>query len=316
MLWNFFQDEPILTTTEFPNDYDTTSLALAILDGYRPPDVIHQTLDASLYNQFPDHLLLVYDDPSRPRFDPIVCVHIYILFLVNHRSHELTPTWNYTCDFLEFSAYEQGTYYYASPEYFLYALARMILYSRHREIPLPTLRKHLVPNRTSNTNHFSALFRARCRERINAGPSNAIGLALQIIACRTAGITPTDLEADAERLRTLQEIDGGWPWCEIYRAPSANAGIGSRGVVTSFAVRALQMMDENRVYGDLLGETQTLALGWRSFWRTSAGSWLLHLPMSLKDALPKTISIVCIVAQAWLGSKMHLVLSWGRGASS
>jgi len=316
MLWNFFQDEPVLTTNEFPNDYDTTSLALTILDGYHPPNVIHQILDASLSNQSPDHLPLVYDDPSRPRFDPIVCMHIYALFLLNHRSHELAPTWNYICDFLNFRAYEQGTYYYAPPEYFLYALARMISYSRDHDLPLSTPPNHLIAHKGSIANDFLTLFRARCRERINTGPSNAIGLALRIIACRTAGIAPADLEADAGRLRALQELDGGWPWCEIYRAPSANAGIGSRGVVTSFAVRALKMMDENEVCRGTAGERRTLALGWRGVWRTSTGSWWLrHSPMSLRGAGSTAFSILCNVAEAWFGSEM-LVLGWGRSASS
>lgn len=312
MLWNFFQDQPILTTTEFPNDYDTTSLALTILEGHHLPNVINQILDASLSNQSPDHIPLVYDDPSRPRFDPIASVHIYTLFHLNHRSDELAPTWNYICDFLSSGAYEQGTYYYAPPEYFLYALARMISYSRHGNMPLPTLPERLASNRKSNAKNFHHLLKTRCRERINTGPSNAIGLALRIIACRTAGITSADLQSDTERLKALQEVDGGWPWCEIYRAPCARASIGSRGVVTSFAVRALKMMDEHEL--DDGAATRNSASILKEAWKRVLGGWwpwVWRAPRSLRGTVSATLSILLGTAQYAFDATAHVFLRSG-----
>lgn len=303
MLWNFFQGQPILTTTDFPNDYDTTSLALTILDGYHPPNVINQILDSSLANQSPDHLPLVYDDPSRPRFDPVACVHIYTLFHLNNRSNELAPTWNYLCDFLDFKAYEQGTYYYAPPEYFLYALARLVAYSQERGIPLPTMTK--PANSSRMTAPFLDLFKARCRSRVKTGPSDAMSLALRLIACRVAGIPAADLESDAQNLRSLQEVDGGWPWCEIYRAPSAEAAIGSRGVVTSFAVKALRMMGEDSV--EELGHTPRKAQASNWSWTNPLPKWCLwHMRMTVIDKISRTLGMLSDAPQANLSAKGHL----------
>jgi len=87
----FFQNQSILTTTDFPNDYGITSLTLMILDGYYPPKVTNKLREASLSDQFPGQLPLVYDDPSRALFDPVVCVHTYTLLHLNCRSHEPVP---------------------------------------------------------------------------------------------------------------------------------------------------------------------------------------------------------------------------------
>ena len=303
MLWNFFQDKPILTTIEFPNDYDTTSLALTILNGYHPPSVINQILNASLANQSPDHLPLVYDDPTRPRFDPVVCVHIYTLFHLSRRGHELRPTWEYICNFLDFRAYEQGTYYYAPPEYFLYALARLISYARKRKTPLPTLPKHLASHTKHKTTTLLDLLKIRCHERINTAPSNAMSLALRMVACRVTGIPPADLEADANRLKALQEPDGSWPWCEIYRAPGAKAAIGSRGVVTSFAVKALEMID-----GDKDDYNNGYVAASKRSLRSAVRVWgLWALPVVLRRAISLVSSVTANAVPAGFRAKGHLV---------
>ncbi|KAK5942780.1 hypothetical protein PMZ80_005346 [Knufia obscura] len=314
LLWNFFQDQPILTTATFPNDYDTTSLALTILDGYHPPDVIAQILDASLANQSADHLPLVYDDPSRPRFDPVVCVHIYTLFHLHHRGHEMAPTWKYIVDFLRFRAYEQGTYYYAPPEYFLYALARLVFYCRERGVALPSISKSSTStpspnpnqNQTSNCNSFLTLLRTRCQDHLltttsSPTPKNAISLALHLIASVISGIPATNphLQASAQRLRSLQEVDGGWPWCEIYRAPGAKAGIGSRGVVTGFAVWALRLMSEKDEHSGnwaaesvVGGEVKSDGSGWSSIWNwnplSRLRSWGEQRRLKLSTAMAMT----------------------------
>lgn len=238
--WNFFQESSLLScrvgATAYPDDFDTTSIAWSIL---KKPFVaeaeIDQVLDLILQYRSCDGLPMVYADHSRPRFDAIVCVHVFTLFHLNGRSWKLEATWRHIIQILQNRAYLNGTYYYSAPDYFLYSLSRLVNFCQEQGLSLPK-----TPEGDAS---FLELFRARCRERVNAGPTDALNLAVRIIACLRAGIPRSKLQLDAEKLCLLQEYDGGWPACEIYLIPSTKAGIGNRGVVTALAMKAFTMIE-------------------------------------------------------------------------
>jgi hypothetical protein len=173
--------------------------------------------------------LQVYDDNQRPRIDAIVCIHIYTLFHIYGRSHELKNTYDWIYRVLLNRAYRDGTLYYSTPDYFLFALSRLGTYSEAAQKPLPL--------------DLLDLLHSRCKERVGA-PGDALAIAMRIIACRRVGIPATELQGDVKTLKGLQCEDGGWPFCGVYLIPSAKTQIGNRGVSTAMAVKAIELVDK------------------------------------------------------------------------
>lgn len=141
-------------------------------------------------------------------------------------------------------AFIGGSHYYESPEYLLFSFSRLIEFCKSLNIALPSTWHPGAPD-----GDFLHLFADRCRERINRGPADALSLAMRLIACKTARIPDAEVIEDIKSLKMMQEIDGGWPWCSMYKAPIAGGGIGNRGVVTAMAVQALSMMDKESDFG-------------------------------------------------------------------
>ncbi|KAF5348293.1 hypothetical protein D9756_010514 [Leucocoprinus leucothites] len=224
LLWNFFQEQPVLTTSTYPNDFDTTSLALTVLGC--PDSVAEAVMDKMANNVSSDGIIQVYDDPQRLRVDAMVCVQILTLFYLRGRDDEVRKTYDWVYQILLHRAYLDGTLYYCSPDYFLYALNRLITYTRQAGKPIPS---DLFP-----------LFQERCKERIGA-PGDALAIAVRLIACHCAGIPVSEVRRDLCTLKTLQCQDGGWPFCGMYRIPSAKTVMGNRGVSTAVAVKAIKL---------------------------------------------------------------------------
>ncbi|KIK58927.1 hypothetical protein GYMLUDRAFT_74732 [Collybiopsis luxurians FD-317 M1] len=98
--WNFFQGPGILTSATYPDDLDTTSLALTIIE--RAKDIVSAVINDMLNCVSPDGIISTYFDDTRVHFDPVV-----------YRV-------------LQTRVYLNGTRYYACGELFLFFLMRFL----------------------------------------------------------------------------------------------------------------------------------------------------------------------------------------------
>ncbi|KAJ3563860.1 hypothetical protein NP233_g8667 [Leucocoprinus birnbaumii] len=128
LLWNFFQEQPVLTTSSYPNDFDTTSIAFTVLGC--SDSAANDVMDMAAKNLSSDGIIQLYDDPLRPRVDPVSCVHILTLFYQHGRGDEVKKTYEWVYQILLYRAYSDGTLYYCAPDYFFYALSRLITYTQ------------------------------------------------------------------------------------------------------------------------------------------------------------------------------------------
>ncbi|KAF9894654.1 hypothetical protein FE257_006542 [Aspergillus nanangensis] len=215
--WNYFIGGPNLTTDTFPDDLDTTSLALSIVPP--APEIISSVMDEIVSRLNKDGIVPTYFDDTRPRVDPIVCINVSTLFAKHHRESQLSTTISWIRDVLYHRAYFAGTRYYASPEAFLFFFTRLT----------STLRPGALKD------DFAGLLTERLRERIGT-PVDSLALAMRVLSCQALGI---ECAADVGRLSEMQCADGGWPPCVIYKYGSGGLGITNRGVSTAFAVRAI-----------------------------------------------------------------------------
>ncbi|KAJ5164534.1 HAD-superfamily hydrolase subfamily IA variant 3 [Penicillium coprophilum] len=216
--WNFFAGAPKFTTDTYPDDLDTTSLALASMP--YEASVVHSILDEMLNSVDEDGLLKFYLDDSRPRVDAVICLNILTLFCIYKRGYQLPETLSWIYDILLNRAYMHGTRYYTTPEWFLYYMSRLL--SRTND---PILR-----------DRFENLLRTRIMERIGA-EGDALCLAMRLNACNLLGISN---RPDFDTLTAAQCRDGGWGASLMYIIPGSSRKLGNRGLTTAFAVKALQ----------------------------------------------------------------------------
>ncbi|KAL4998266.1 hypothetical protein BDV10DRAFT_201409 [Aspergillus recurvatus] len=220
--WNFFIGKPLLTTRAYPDDFDTTAVALTVLE---PPaaQVLQSVLDEMASHVSTDGIILTYFDATRPRIDPVVCLNVLTLFHKHGRGHELPNTLSWVRDVLQHREYIYGTCYYATPEIFLYSLARLLESTSRSEMGIP------------GHDDFVFLLRERVAEHVGL-PGDALALAMRLLAARYVGIADA---VDAERLREMQCEDGGWESAWVYQYGKTDVRIGSRGLATALAVKAL-----------------------------------------------------------------------------
>lgn len=119
-------------------------------------------------------------------------------------------------------AYLSGTRFYQTAESFLFFFSRLLPY-------LPRT------NTSTSTNTLSPLLRARILERAGA-PGDALALSMRLLAGMMVGLR---LERDLVEMLRMQEEDGGWAPCWIYKYGSSGVKIGNRGLSTAFALRAI-----------------------------------------------------------------------------
>ncbi|KAJ5513150.1 HAD-superfamily hydrolase subfamily IA variant 3 [Penicillium fimorum] len=169
--WNFFTGAASFTTETYPDDLDTTSLALASMS--YEPSVVHSMLDEMLNNVDEDGLLNFYLDTSRPRVDAVVCLNILTVFCMYKRGHQLPETLNWIYDILLNRAYMNGTRYYTTPEWFLYYMDRLLSRSNDQIL----------------RDRFESLLRTRVIERIGA-EGDALCLAMRL-CCKDGGWGPS-----------------------------------------------------------------------------------------------------------------------------
>lgn len=243
--WNFFQEKPILTTESFPCDLDTTSIALTVAG--RSKEVISSVMDEMLNYVDKDGIVQVsrrfnfnlsvpgahhrsfyplhqtYFDQRRLRFDPVVCVNVLTLFYANGRGDELPRTFAWVREVLINRGYTDGTRYYATPECFLFFMARLLEQIKGTKADLS----------------LRPIFRERVQERIGS-EGDALALAMRVLACASVGIRD---EMDLRTLLTLQQEDGGWEAGWMYKYGSSGINIGNRGLTTALAINAIEALN-------------------------------------------------------------------------
>ena len=243
--WNFFQGKPILTTEAFPCDLDTTSVALtvtgrsketisSIMDemlNYVDKDGIVQVSRCSDSNSFDPgahqpyfhSLRQTYFDHRRLRFDPVVCVNVLTLFYANGRGDQLPQTFAWVREVLINRGYTDGTRYYATPECFLFFMARLLEQIKGTKTDLS----------------LRPIFRERIQERIGS-EGDALALAMRVLASASVGIRD---EMDLRTLLSLQQEDGGWEAGWMYKYGSSGINIGNRGLTTALAINAIEALN-------------------------------------------------------------------------
>ncbi|KAH8202574.1 hypothetical protein TruAng_003285 [Truncatella angustata] len=213
--WNFFVGEnlsphepSLVPGGYFPDDLDTTSLALSVL---RPSSTktVTAVLDTMAEYVNDDGTFQTYFDRNRTRIDPIVSTNILACFYTYNRGHELERTLQYVHSVLLNRSYMQGTRYYPSPDCCLGFIGRLLRSSND-----PHLQMTLGP-----------LLKLRVRERLNLGGS-ALDLAMRVITCTHMGVA---CENDRRALLDLQREDGSWDAGWMYHNGNCSTIISKHG---------------------------------------------------------------------------------------
>ncbi|KAJ8121752.1 hypothetical protein ONZ43_g1879 [Nemania bipapillata] len=224
-LWNYFYETPVLTTTEFPPDADTTSIAyLSLPEEYldKVADV-KIVLDAMAENLDSEGIMQTYFCNQRPRTTPEVCCNILRVF---HRfgyasDPRIAKTEEWVVKCLKNKACLTGNRHYSTPEGFLYFVARLYVDSSEKlKSKLRGIHDELL-------------------ERIDV-PTNPLALALRISACQLVKIDPQRYRRDLELLMSLQDEDGGWPAGHFCCTGRTRDRIGNRGFTTALAMKIIR----------------------------------------------------------------------------
>ncbi|KAI9735009.1 MAG: hypothetical protein M1834_002092 [Cirrosporium novae-zelandiae] len=220
--WNYFIGSPFGTTKTYPDDVDTTSLALMLLSV--DDKVAHSVLDDMLRHLSADGIVMIYFDESRARTDPIVCINVVRLFYHYGRGNqpELQPTKNWICEVLLNRAYLEGTRYYTSPDVFFYFFSRLLEENGGSDIYQAT----------------ASLLKERLQERVGAN-GDSLELSMRILACYSLGIRD---EMGLNKLLSLQCEDGGWEIGWLCRYGKTGMRLGNKGVGTALAINAYQAL--------------------------------------------------------------------------
>lgn len=225
-LWNYFYEDPILTTKEFPADADTTSTAyLSLPEGYLSEVAdVHLVLDRMASNRSPEGIMQTYFCNDRPRISPEVCSNMLRVFYRFGRGDDprIKKTENWVVQCLENRACFYGNRFYSTLETFLYFTARLYMECGKGALKdrLETIKEALL-------------------ERINI-PTNPLPLALRISACQAIGLNLSIYREDLKKLMSLQEQDGGFPAGHFCCIGRTGARIGNRGLTTALAAKILR----------------------------------------------------------------------------
>lgn len=224
-LWNYFCEAPVLTTTKFPPDADTTTTAYLSLPAEYLDDVtdVKVVLDEIVDNIDRNGITQTYFDAERPRTTPEVCCNILRAF--HHYGYgsdpRLAATERWVVDCLKNKACLDGNRHYSTLEGFLYFVARLYAICK------TPLKKELE------------IVKDELIARLNE-PVNPLGLAIRLAACQFAEIEPSRYRRDLELMMSLQDEDGGWPAGHFCCIGRTGARIGNRGLTTAFALKVIE----------------------------------------------------------------------------
>lgn len=217
--WNYFVGDPIGTTETFPDDSDDTAYALL---AFSPPaHSANVILDRFLANRHSrDGLVQTYFCEKRPRVCPVVMANVIRAFYHYGRGADVQAELQYVRSMLVNRGYVDGSLEYYSAEPFLYFVSCLI--EANPGAPeVQALRVPLV---------------AALRERVGRR-EDSFATAARVLACQVMGVWA---DSDVGYLKELQDVDGGWETGWVCRYGRSRKRIGNRGVVTAFAIKALE----------------------------------------------------------------------------
>jgi hypothetical protein len=205
-----------------PADIDDTGIGLTILveAGKVDLSIVHQVVDRILNNTSEDGIFRVYFPPygHRSYVDPVVCVNALSLFALLGREKEAQKTEDYVFEYLRTKAYLKGTRMYASPDIFLYYMAR------------------LIDKSTYYRERFEDHIRQELQTRIGT-THQPMDLAARVITAKAVSIS-NDLEESY--LILFQNSNGGWPANSFFEFHRRHGHFGCEALTTAFAVKALE----------------------------------------------------------------------------
>ncbi|RSL44800.1 hypothetical protein CEP54_014533 [Fusarium duplospermum] len=120
--WNYFIGEHVFYDTVYPNDSDTASLAMLVLEDITPEEEAFAVQEI-LSHLSPDGLPYCWLQTSRPRFCHVICANVFRYFYLSNQIDKLPNIYQYLCRLLRTEAYLLGTRYYENPDWFLFLLS-------------------------------------------------------------------------------------------------------------------------------------------------------------------------------------------------
>ncbi|RMJ13316.1 hypothetical protein CDV36_006998 [Fusarium kuroshium] len=222
--WNYFIGEPVFYDTVYPNDSGTTSLAMLVLEGISHGEEAFAVQEI-LSHLNPDGLPYCWLQTRRPRFCHGICANVFRCFFLSNRIDKLPKVYHYLCRVLRSEAYLLGTRYFDSPDWFLFLLSD-VCGKRPNDEALSEMRSLLI---------------LQIQDRMGCD-QNLFSAALRSLAAQALRI---ENKKDVETLLETQQIDGGWERQWLWKYGKEAVNIGSRGVVTAMAVRAIKQARED-----------------------------------------------------------------------
>ena len=255
----------------YPPDLDCTSLAFLTLPrliSSRDMEDANKIMDEILQYTVEEGtgLLNTYLDRDKIRLDLIALANVLSLFYAYGRGNDVRATEDFLLSVLRTGAYEEGSHYYTNPDFFLFAVSRLLVL---RALPLPTATSSNTGDRKSGpqSNHngvtsnrhrdrvqasledvkarFSQHLRHSISSRINT-ETDALGLACRIIAGARCGLR---LDSCLNKLLALQQEDGSWPICVLYKFNRRDGVCWHRGLTVAMALKAVEEWESLRIGG-------------------------------------------------------------------
>ena len=205
-----------------PVDVDDTALALL---AFRPPVAsANPILDRIVENRHTkDGLIMIYFDERRPRACPFIMVNAVRVLYRYGRGADVQPELEHIRRILLNRGHIDGSEHYLASETFLYFLSCLID-DNPTASEIQSLRQPTV----------EAL-----RDRVNR-PGDSFVIASRVLACQELNVST---QSDIQRLKELQECDGGWEMGWISRFGRSKKMIGNRGIPTAWAIKALDYQE-------------------------------------------------------------------------
>lgn len=217
--WSYYIEPPVDSIETFPADVDSTANALL---AFSPPaNSANPILDRIFANRDSrDGLVQTYFCEKRSLMCPVVMVNAIRAFYHYKRGADAQHELQYVRRILQYRGYTDGSAQYLSAEPFLYFLSRLVEENPDRH-EIQSLREPLA---------------AALREHVGRH-GDSFAVAARILACQSLGVW---VKSDIAYLKELQDIDGGWEVGWLCRYGRSQRRIGSRGLVTAFAIKALE----------------------------------------------------------------------------
>lgn len=235
-VFNFFRG---CEKEKFPNDLDTTSIAMTVMP-QNDKEKVQIILDEMLKYRNDQGIFQVYFDRSRLRIDATVCANILSLFASSRRLEEpvVTPTLEYVFETLKTRAYlPNGTRYYPTPEAFLYFVGRFVERS-----------DRYAPSAKIGVK-WKAVLKKRLAERAGVLCSPlAMAMRLMLGKQLSIPILSEVTSAEVKSLLSSQSANGGWYGGWLCGYPSTGVNIQNVGLTTCFAIKALENIATDQGY--------------------------------------------------------------------